>query len=50
MKYLLLTILIITVSQGLSAQKNAKAIFFEIGGPGLASVNYDMRLSGKEDG
>ena len=50
MKYLLLTILIITASQGLIAQKNAKAIFFEIGGPGLASVNYDMRLSGKEDG
>ena len=33
-----------------TAQTNAKSIFFEIGGPGLASFNYDMRLSGKEDG
>ena len=27
----------------------AKAVFFEIGGPGLASINYDMRVKG-EDG
>ena len=27
----------------------AKAAFFEIGGPGLASINYDMRFKG-EDG
>lgn len=29
------------------AQSNpyAKSIFFELGGPGLASVNYDMRLN-----
>ena len=32
------------------AQSNAKAVFFELGGPGVASINYDMRLSGKEDG
>lgn len=32
------------------AQSNAKAVFFELGGPGVASVNYDMRLSGREDG
>ena len=32
------------------AQSNAKAVFFELGGPGLASINYDMRLSGREDG
>ncbi len=33
-----------------NAQKAAKDIFFEIGGPGLASINYDMRLQNKEDG
>lgn len=33
-----------------TAQQSAKAIFFEIGGLGLASFNYDMRFSKKEDG
>ena len=33
----------------LSAQ-SAKSFYFELGGPGLASFNYDMRFSGKEDG
>lgn len=28
----------------------AKDVFFEIGGPGLASFNYDMRFSKREDG
>jgi hypothetical protein len=27
-----------------AANPNAKSIFFELGGPGLASVNYDMRF------
>ena len=30
--------------------QSAKDIYFEIGGPGLASFNYDTRFSGKEDG
>jgi hypothetical protein len=34
----------------LLAQKAAKSVFVELGGPGLASVNYDMRLQKKEDG
>jgi len=33
-----------------TAQNNAKSIFVEIGGPGLASLNYDMRFKKKEDG
>lgn len=33
-----------------SAQKSAKSVFFEIAGPGLASINYDMRFNKKEDG
>ena len=28
----------------------AKAVFFEIGGPGLASINYDMRFTKSESG
>lgn len=32
------------------AQKSAKAAYAEIGGPGLASVNYDMRFAKKNDG
>ncbi len=28
----------------------AQSIYFELGGPGLASVNYDTRFSKKEDG
>ncbi len=32
-----------------SGSSPAKAMFFELGGPGLASINYDMRFKG-EDG
>jgi hypothetical protein len=32
------------------AQKAAKAAYVEIGGPGLASANFDMRFANKEDG
>lgn len=32
------------------AQAPAKAIFFEIGGPGVASLNYDMRFTKSESG
>lgn len=28
----------------------AKSVYVELGGPGLASVNYDMRFANKEDG
>jgi len=53
MKKVFLTIgLFIVLVFQLSAQNNtksenahAKSIFFELGGPGLASVNYDMRLN-----
>ncbi|MDB5229648.1 MAG: hypothetical protein JWN76_453 [Chitinophagaceae bacterium] len=34
----------------INAQKAASSIFFELGGPGLASINYDRRFSHKEDG
>lgn len=32
------------------AQSPAKAVFFEIGGPGVASINYDMRFTKSESG
>ena len=43
-------IVMLLISNIVSAQTAAKAIYVEIGGPGLASVNYDMRLQKKEDG
>lgn len=32
------------------AQSPAKAVYAEVGGPGLLSINYDMRLAKKNDG
>jgi hypothetical protein len=45
-------VLVITVlfSALFSKAQNAKAVFFELGGAGLASVNYDMRFTKKESG
>jgi hypothetical protein len=45
-----LAIVLLFFSAHLHAQTAAKSIYFELGGPGLASVNYDMRLQKKEDG
>jgi hypothetical protein len=33
-----------------SKSQSSKAVYAEIGGPGLASANYDMRFSPNEDG
>lgn len=41
--------LIIAVALSANAQ-GAKSIYFEIGGPGLASFNFDTRFGPKEDG
>jgi hypothetical protein len=38
------------LSGSVVAQKAAKAVYAEIGGPGLASINYDMRFQKKEGG
>lgn len=40
-------LLFLTVS---NAQSAAKSVYVELGGAGLASVNFDMRLQKKEDG
>jgi hypothetical protein len=45
-----LFILSLLFSASLNAQTAAKSIYFELGGPGVASFNYDMRLQKKEDG
>lgn len=42
------TLLLTTYSNLCNAQ--AKSVFFELGGPGLASVNYDMRFQKTEGG
>jgi hypothetical protein len=36
--------------QTVSVQQPARAVFFELGGPGIASFNFDTRFSKKEDG
>lgn len=34
----------------MAQQSGAKSVYFELGGPGLASFNFDARLSHKQDG
>jgi hypothetical protein len=34
----------------LGKAQNAQSVYFELGGPGIASFNYDTRFSGKEGG
>jgi hypothetical protein len=46
----LVVILIFVCGFTVNGQKSAKAVYVELGGAGLASVNFDMRLQKKEDG
>jgi hypothetical protein len=50
MKKLLLFVAFIAVIQTLATAQSAKSVYAELGGPGLASFNFDTRFSGKEDG
>lgn len=51
MKKSLLALFIFSlVSYGSNAQSAAKAVYAELGGPGIASINYDMRFSKTEGG
>lgn len=50
MKFLFTTVLILCCSLTFLRAQSAKSVFAELGGPGLASVNYDTRFTGKEDG
>lgn len=47
---LLTTISILAVSFSAHSQKAATSVYFEIGGPGVASFNVDTRFSKKESG
>lgn len=49
-KSVLILCLSILALTELSAQKAAKSVFFELGGPGVASINFDTRFSKKESG
>lgn len=33
-----------------TSAQNAQSVFFELGGPGIASFNYDLRFSGRQGG
>ena len=44
---IMITLLLNAVSFG---QNPAKIIYAELGGPGIASINYDMRIMKKQDG
>jgi hypothetical protein len=46
----LATIFLTTLSTVAFAQSSAKVVYAEVGGPGLLSVNYDMRFEKKNDG
>jgi len=48
-KLFILLFAFIAFSEFVSAQ-SAKSIYFELGGPGLASVNFDTRFGAKEGG
>ena len=47
--FILLLISMVTVPS-LFAQKATKAAYVELGGAGIASINYDMRIMKKNDG
>ncbi|RYZ23752.1 MAG: hypothetical protein EOO16_03615 [Chitinophagaceae bacterium] len=40
----------LTLASEASAQHAAKSVFVELGGPGLASINFDTRFTKKEGG
>ncbi|HEX2608053.1 MAG TPA: hypothetical protein VHK91_11770 [Flavisolibacter sp.] len=50
MKKSFFAVALLFLSGSVFSQQAGKAIFFELGGPGLASFNYDTRFSKKEDG
>ncbi|TDH29101.1 hypothetical protein EXU57_03275 [Segetibacter sp. 3557_3] len=51
MKKMLLSLCTMMVLSGtIMGQKAAKVVYAELGGPGLASINYDMRFAKREDG
>jgi len=51
MRHVFFAVLVLLITSGLChGQTAAKSIYFELGGPGLASFNFDTRFTKKEDG
>jgi hypothetical protein len=50
MKKYVVSVVAIVLAASVSKAQSAKAVFVELGGAGLASVNYDMRFTKKESG
>jgi hypothetical protein len=50
MKKTAIIVLAFVLCAGTAGAQAAKSIFFELGGPGLASFNFDTRFTNKEDG
>lgn len=48
-KAIVLFMLVLFIS-GITYSQSAKSVYFELGGPGLASFNFDTRFTGKNDG
>lgn len=49
-KNILFLVILVLSYNSMSAQKAAMSVYAELGGAGLASANFDMRLLKKEDG
>jgi hypothetical protein len=49
-KLAIISTLVLLLIGSVDAQTGAKSLFMELGGPGLASINYDMRFGNKDDG
>jgi hypothetical protein len=50
MKKIAIIALVLISSVTMANSQAAKSVFFELGGPGLASINFDTRFSSREDG
>lgn len=50
MKKLTILIAVFVLAVNSVSAQAAKSVYVELGGPGLASVNFDMRFANKEDG
>ena len=49
-KLILILLTGLAINESIMSQQAAKSIYFELGGPGLASFNFDTRFSKKENG
>lgn len=50
MKKLMLIFTLALASYHVANAQSAQSVYFELGGPGVASFNYDTRFTGRNDG